>query len=79
MTFMPGIQDRLNIRKILIQRRPSDTGVLGDLRHRHRSHSPVGNQACNRIQNRTPHGPSMLFDGFIPQLRHAQIIRSVAT
>ena len=36
LALVPGSEDRLHIRKVFVQRRPADTGLLGDLRHRHR-------------------------------------------
>ena len=35
VTFVPRGQDRFDVREVLVQRRTSDTGFLGDLRHRH--------------------------------------------
>jgi hypothetical protein len=35
LPFVPGEQDRFDVWEILVQRRPSDAGLLGDLRHLH--------------------------------------------
>src|ERR1017187_9307455 len=40
LALVPGDQDGLNVGKVLIQRRPPDAGLRGDLRHRPRRPSP---------------------------------------
>jgi hypothetical protein len=35
VAFVPGQQDRFHVREVLVQRGSPDTGLLGDLRHRH--------------------------------------------
>ena len=35
LTFVPGDEDRFDVWEVLVQRRASDPGLLGDLRHRH--------------------------------------------
>jgi len=35
LTLMPGEQDRFDVGEVLVERRASDAGLLGDLRHRH--------------------------------------------
>src|SRR5213594_3738179 len=42
--FVPGQQDGLDVREVVVQRRPADAGLLGDLRHRDRQQPPFGHQ-----------------------------------
>src|SRR5262245_48626885 len=51
-SFMPGDQDRFNVREVLVQGRPSNAGVLGNLRHGHRSQAVLGHQRHGGVQNR---------------------------
>ena len=37
VTFVPRDQDRFHVWVVLVQRRTSDAGLLGNLRHRHRA------------------------------------------
>ena len=55
LTFVPGDQDRFDVWEVLVQRRTSDAGLLGDLRHRHRPQPVLGHQrrAVSRIASRT--------------------------
>lgn len=77
--FVPSIQDRIHVGKVLVQRRPSYPGILGDLRHRHRRQTMAGHQPGNGIENGPFDSASMLFDGLIPQLGHDPILRPVTT
>ncbi len=42
LTFVPSEQDRFDVREVFIQRRTSDAGRLGDLRHRDRRQPVLG-------------------------------------
>jgi SAM-dependent methyltransferase len=55
LTFVPGGQDRFDVGEVLVQCRPSDPGLLGDLRHRHRRQPVLGDQRHRGVQGRVPH------------------------
>ncbi len=74
VTLVPGEQDRFDVWEVLIQRRTSDAGPLGDLRHRHRRQPVLGHQRPSGIQDRLAHRAAVRRDRLIPQLRpHASI------
>jgi len=70
LTLVPGDQDRLDIREVLVERRASDPGLLRDLRHGHRERSALGHQCRGGVQRRIAHRPAVCLDRLIPQLRH---------
>ena len=70
LTFVPGGQDRFDIREVLVQRRTSDAGFLGNLRHRHRPQPLRGHQCRGGVQGRVAHRAAMRLDRLVPQLRH---------
>ena len=73
LTFVPGGQDRFDVREVLVQRRASDAGFLGDLRHRHRADPALGNEAGSGLDDRLADGAAVLLDRRVPQLRHDQV------
>ena len=75
MTFVPSDQDRFDIGVVLVQRRTSDAGLFGDLRHRHRSQPVLGHQRRGGVQGRVAHFTAVRLDRLIPQLRHYLTIR----
>jgi hypothetical protein len=74
LALVPGDQDGLNVGKVLIQRRPPDAGLRGDLRHRHRRQPMLGHQPRRSIQGRVAHRTAVLLDRIGPQLRHQTIV-----
>ena len=78
LTFVPGQQDRLDVWEVLVQRCPTDAGLLSDLRHRHRQQSVLGHQGRRAVQGRVDHGAAVGFDSRVPQLRHDLSIRDDA-
>ncbi len=74
LTFVPGKQDRIDIREVLVQGRTADTGLLGDVRHRHRPEAVLGNKLRCRVQDRVAHIAAMRLDRLAPQLRHGASI-----
>ena len=69
LPVMPGREDGLDVRKVLVQRRPTDARGLGDLRHGRtdaaaRDDSRRGVECC--VADRIPMLPHRL----TPQLRH---------
>ena len=75
LTVVPGQQDRLDIREVLVQRRASDPGLRGDPRHRYREQPVLGHQRRRRVQDRVAHLATVRLDCRVPQLRHAFSIR----
>ncbi len=75
VTFVPGDQDRFDVWEVLVQRRTSDAGLLGDLRHRHRPQPVLGHQRRSSVQDRVAHRAAVRLDGLGPQLRHCPSIR----
>ncbi len=49
LAFVPGEQDGLDVGEVFVQRRPSDAGFLGDLRHRHRQQPVAGHQCRSSV------------------------------
>ncbi len=78
VTLVPGEQDRFDICEVLVQRRASDAGVLGDLRHLHRRQSVLGGQRPSGVQNRFAYRVAVRLDGLVPQPRHRRSIRDDA-
>src|SRR5918996_997584 len=70
LTFVPDEQDRLDVREVLVQGRPADAGVLGDLRHRHRPQPVLGYQRRGGVQDRVADLASVRLDRLVPELRH---------
>ncbi len=77
LTFVPGGQDRLDIREVLVQRRTSDAGLLGYLRHRHRQQPMFGHERRSGVQGRFAHRAAMRLDRVVPKLRHHLSIRHI--
>ena len=50
LALVPGEKDRLHVREVLVQRRPADAGLLGDLGHRHRRQPMFGHQRRGGVQ-----------------------------
>ena len=75
VAFVPRGQDRLDVREVLVQRRPADAGLLRDLRHRHRRQSVLGHQRRGGLQSRLADRSAVLGDRLIPQLRHLCSVR----
>jgi len=70
LTFVPGIEDRFDVGEILVQRRPPDPGLLGDLGHRYRPQSVLGYKGRGGIQDRVVYLAAVSFDRLGPQLGH---------
>ena len=75
LTFVPGDQDRFDVGEVLVQRRASDAGLLGDLRHRHRPQPVLGHQRRRGVEGRVAHRAAVRLDRLVPQLRHDRSIR----
>jgi hypothetical protein len=79
LTFVPGAQDRLDVGEVLVERRTTDSGLLGDPRHRHRQQAVLGYQRRPGVQDRVVHLAAMRLNRFGPQLRHNRSIRDADT
>jgi len=75
LAFVPGKQDRLHVREVLVQRRSADAGVLGDLGHRHRGQPVLGHQGRGGVQGGVAHRAAVRLDRLVPQPRHHPTIR----
>jgi hypothetical protein len=64
--FVPGGQDRFDVREVLVQRRTSDPGFLGDLRHRHGQQPVLGHQRPGGFQDRLAHVATVRLDRLAP-------------
>jgi hypothetical protein len=77
--LVPGDQHRFDVREVLVERRPTDAGPRGDLRHGDPERSTLGGQGPGGVQDRVLHGAAVLVDRLAPELRHRQRIRCVRT
>jgi len=68
--FVPGGQDRLDVREVLVQGRPPDAGLRGDLRHLHAGQPVFGHQRRRGVQGRVAHRLPVRVDRLVPELRH---------
>jgi hypothetical protein len=68
--LVPRDEDRLDVREILVERRPPDAGPLRDLRHGHREWAALGGETPSRVQDGVADGAPVLVDRLAPQLRH---------
>ena len=74
---VPGDQDRLDVREVLVQRGPADPGRGGDLQHRHRRQSVLADQRRGGVQGGVVDRAPVLLDRLGPQLRHPLRIHDV--
>ncbi len=70
LPFVPGSQNGLDIRKVLVERGAADAGGLGDLRHRHRRQPVLSHQRRRRVQDGVAHLAAVRRNRLAPQLRH---------
>ena len=70
LPFVPCGQDRIDVGKVLVQRRPADSCLPGYLRHRHRREPVLGDQGRGRVQRGVAHRRAVRRDRLAPQLRH---------
>lgn len=75
LAFVPGDQDRFDIREVFIQRRTSDASRFGDLRHRHGGQPVLSHQRRSGVQGRVSHRAAVGLDRLVPQFRHRSNIR----
>lgn len=79
LTFVPGTEDRCDVWEVLVQRRTTDSSLLGDLRHRHRQQPVLRHQRRSGVQDRVAHLAAVRLDRLGPQLRHDRSIRNAKT
>lgn len=77
LSLVPGEEDCFDVRKVLIERRTSDAGRLGDLRHSHRQEPMLGHERHGRIQDCVADRRTVRLDCLAPQLRHHHRIHDV--
>ena len=70
LSFMPRGEDRLDIREVLVQGRPSDPCELGDLGHRYGPQAVPGDQVRGRVESRLPNRAAVGLDRVVPELWH---------
>jgi hypothetical protein len=75
LPFVPGQQDRFDVWEVLVQRRPSDAGLLGDRRHRHGGQPVLGHQRRCGVQGRVAHRRAVRLDRLVPQPGHHPSVR----
>ena len=75
LAFMPGDQDRFDVREILVKRRAPDAGSFGDLRHRQGAQATLGYQGGGAAQDRIAYLTAMSLDRVVPKFRHRPRIR----
>jgi hypothetical protein len=66
MPFVPRDQDRFDVWEVLVQRRTSDAGLLGNPRHRYRCQPVLGHQRRGGVQGRIAHGAAVRLDRLVP-------------
>src|SRR6266496_2067342 len=75
LTFMPSDQDRFDVREVFVQRRTSDAGLLGNLRHRNRPQPVFGHQCRGGVQRPVDYRAAVRLNCLAPELRHDLSIR----
>ena len=65
-TFVPGQQDRLDVRKVFVQRRTPDASLSGNPRHRHRRNPMLGHQRRGGVQDRIAYRPPVRLNRLVP-------------
>ena len=74
MLFVPGDQDRLDTREVLVQRGSSDTRLVGYLGHRHRAQPVPSDKGSGGLQDRIAYFAPVRRDGLVPEpWNHASI------
>jgi hypothetical protein len=76
LPLLPGEQDRLDIREVLVEGRAADAGVLGDLRHGDRGRPVRLDEFRGHRQDRLVHRLPVALDGLVPQPRHQLSIQT---
>lgn len=66
LTFVPGDEDRFDVREVFVQRCATYSSLLGDFRHRHRQQPMLGHQRSRGVQARVAYGAAVRIDGFVP-------------
>jgi hypothetical protein len=75
MLFVPGDQDRLDTREVLVERGSPDTRLVGDLGHGHRAQPVPSDKGRGGLQDRIAYFPSVRRDGLVPEPRNYASIR----
>jgi hypothetical protein len=75
MLFVPGDQDWLDTREVLVERGSPDTRLVGYLGHRHRAQPVPSDKGRGGLQDRIAYFPSVRRDGLVPEPRNYASIR----
>jgi hypothetical protein len=77
LALVPGDEDRLDVREVLVQGGAADPGLRGYPGHRHRGQPVLVNQRRRGVEGRVMHRAAVLLDRVGPQLRHQLSIHYV--
>jgi len=66
VTLVPGQKDGIEVRKILIERRPTDAGTLCNTRHRYRGNARFRDKRSRGVKGCIADSPAMLVDRIVP-------------
>jgi hypothetical protein len=70
LTLMPGGEDALDVREVLVEGGAPYPGPLSDLGHGHFPQAMFSHQGGGGVDRCLSHRPAVFFDGLFPQLRH---------
>src|SRR5690606_18037282 len=66
LPLVPGGQDRIYIREVLVHSRAPDASPLRDLRHRHGSKSVLGHEGSRAVEDRVAPLTTVRLDRLVP-------------
>ena len=74
MLFVPGDEDRLHTREVLVERGSPDPRLVGYLGHRHRAQPVPSDKGRGGLQDRNAYFAPVRRDGLVPEpWNHASI------
>src|SRR5947209_172935 len=74
MAFVPGNENRLHAREVLVERGAPDARLFSDLRHRYRPQPMLGHERGGGVEDCVAHLAAVCLDGLVPELGdHARI------
>jgi hypothetical protein len=77
LTFVPGEQNSFSIGEVFVERRPTDAGSLGDVRHCYSAQPILSDKLSGGVKDRIVYCTTVGFNRLIPELRHGWSIRRV--
>jgi hypothetical protein len=72
LALVPSEKDRFDIWEVLVQRGAADARLLGDLRHRDRAETVLGDESDGRRESGLADSAPMRVDRLVPDLRHGE-------